>query len=297
MKREGFLQSIWNDWCSLFSLRKTGGLSLIMAFPFLVSCSVLQASYSQLDWVVLWRVDRYFDLTESQKEWLAKELAKIHVWHRQEELPAYAQFLTQVRQFVEGGLTAEKIDRIFGAVEIFRVHLAREFSSPGARLFSTLSPEQVQHFQTVLSQDNQEVADEIGNDPEERLEKRTAATLKRVSSWVGDLSKEQQHHIEEWMVIFPDISQEWLAHRKHKQKVLIDLIHSSSDPDTLQPGLEYWLERSQNGATEEYQMALERWRKGVKALLLQIDEILTFEQRMHLSHELQEIIDDLQGMV
>ena len=43
-------------------------LGVLLLLPILVSCSEVQIGYSQIDRVLLWKLDRYFDLSDSQEE-------------------------------------------------------------------------------------------------------------------------------------------------------------------------------------------------------------------------------------
>ncbi len=269
---------------------------LLFLIPFLVSCSVFQIGYAKADWILLWRLDRYFDLTVAQEEYLGEELEKIHVWHRQHELPKYVQFLSRIQQFSKDGLSHAELDQILATVETFRIHVAKKMALPGARFASTLSSEQIEHFQHVLEKDNRRLADELGHELQERLETRTESTLKKVRSWVGGLSEDQEFSLRDWMKVFPDVTQEWLDHRKHKQAILIGLLKASDDAETLEPDMLFWLASSKNGATEEYLNALQIWWEGVKMVLLKLDATLTPAQRDYFSEELQELIQELDNI-
>ena len=53
-------------------------------------CSAVRLGYDQAEPVLRWWADRQLDLNASQSRWLKDQLRQFHLWHRQTELPAYA---------------------------------------------------------------------------------------------------------------------------------------------------------------------------------------------------------------
>jgi hypothetical protein len=274
-----------------------GFLKLLYLWPFLISCSALEITYSTADWVLLWNMDRYFDLSASQKEYLDREIKKIHVWHRHHELPQYAQFLTQIDEFGKNGLSQVELEIIFASVENFRVHLAKQASPSGAIFLSTVTPSQIGHLQKVLVQDHRRLVSEIGNESEVRLTRRIASTLETLTSWLGELSVDQETHIRQWIQEFPNTTEAWLTHRRRRQAMFVELLSSSHDPRILEQGLYHWLADSKAGARPGYLVASREWREGIKRMALEIDQILTRDQRMHFTRKIQQLIQDIQELV
>lgn len=274
-----------------------GFLRLLFLWPLLVSCTVLEITYSTADWVLMWNMDRYFDLSASQEEYLDREIKNIHVWHRHHELPQYVQFLGQIDEFGKNGLSQAELEIIFTSVENFRVHLAKQASLPGAIFLSTVTPAQIGHFQKVLAQDHGRLVSEIGKESEVRLTRRIASTLETLTSWLGELSVDQETHIRQWIKEFPNTTEVWLAHRRRRQARLVELLYSSHDPHILEQGLYPWLADSKTGATPEYLMASREWREGIERVVLEIDQILTRDQRIHFTRKLQRLIQDIKELV
>ena len=274
-----------------------GFLRLLFLWPLLVSCSALEITYSTADWVLLWNMDRYFDLSAPQEEYLDREIKKIHVWHRKHELSQYVQFLAQIDEFGKNGLSQAELEIFFTSVENFRVHLAKQASLPGAIFLSTATPGQIGHFQKVLAQDHSRLVSEIGKESEVRLTRRIASILETLTSWLGELSVDQETHIRQWIQEFPNTTEVWLAHRRRRQAMLVELLFSSHDPHILEQGLYHWLAYSKTGATPEYLVASREWREGIERMVLGIDQILTRDQRMHFTRKIQRLIQDIQELV
>jgi hypothetical protein len=272
-------------------------LSVLVIWPLLVSCSAIQITYSTADWILLWKLDSYFDLSASQKEYLDQEIKKFHGWHRYRQLPVYSQFLLQIDQFWENGLSQAELETIFASVDHFRVLLANQASPPGAIFLSTVTPAQIQHFQEVLDREHRRLVAKIGKNSEEHLTNRMDSTLKTLASWLGDMSVDQETSIRQWIGEFPDMADVWLAHRKNRQSSLVELLRTSHDALSLQQGLSPWLADSKAGGTPEYLLASREWREGVQKVVLQIDQILTPDQRAHFSKKLQGLIRDIKDLV
>jgi len=274
-----------------------GLLSVLLLWPLLVSCSALQITYSTVDWVLLWKLDSYFDLSASQEEYLDKEIKKLHVWHRHHQLPKYSQFLLQIDQFWENGLSQAELETIFASVENFRVHLANQAAPPGAIFLSIVTPTQIQHFQEVLDREHRRLVSKIGRNSEERLTRRIDSTMENLTSWLGEMSVDQETSIRQWITEFPDTTDVWLAHRQSRQSRLVELLRASHDAATLEQGLYPWLADSKTGAAPEYLSASREWREGVKKVVLKIDQILTQDQRGYFSRKVQGLIQDIRALV
>jgi hypothetical protein len=272
-------------WCVLF------------VCSLLISCSALRLTYSMADWILLWKLDSYFDLSASQKKPLSRQIKTLHAWHRHHELPRYIQFLEQVDKAWSDGLTQAELDSLFASVVRFREHLARQTSLPGAVFLSTVTPAQIRHLQDVMNQEHQRLISDIGQEAGERLTTRTTATLQTLRSWLGKLSVDQETQIRNWIEDVPDISDAWLAHRRNRQDTLLKLLRSSPDRQTLEHDLHHWLADPQTGATDEYLAAVNEWRQHVERVVLNTDHILTREQRRHFSRKLQQMIQDITKLV
>ena len=274
-----------------------GLFRILLLCPLLVSCNTLHITYSTADWILLWKLDRYFALSASQENYLDIQVKAFHVWHRDQQLPQYAQFLGQINEFSKNGLNQVELESIVASVEHFRVHLARQASPPGAAFLATLTPAQIRHFEEILDQDYRRLVSEIGEDPEVRLDTRVETTSETLASWVGELSVDQEAYIRESIRNIPDTTDAWLAHRKSRQEQLLELLRFSHDSFSLEQGLYLWLADSKAGATEEYLVVSRKWREGVQRAVLDIDRILTRNQRAHFSRKLQGLIHDIHGLI
>lgn len=287
MKESGFLEgSSWR-----------GCLRILLLCPLLVSCTTLSITYSTADWILLWKLDGYFNLSQSQEKYLKNQIQALHVWHQHQQLPRYTEFLSYVDQLAKNELSPADLESIFASVERFRGHLAHRIAPLGAGFLASVTPLQILHLEKVLDQDYQQLVSEVGTDSEVRLAKRVATILDTLTSWVGELTVDQETFIRERVKTIPDITDQWLAHRKHRQAWLLELLRSSDDPMLLEKGLSQWLADSKTGATDDYLVAFTEWREEMKRAVLDIDRMITPDQRVHFSGKVEELIQEIQGLV
>jgi hypothetical protein len=66
-------------------------LARIIVLPALVAglaaCSAIKLGYNNLDEIAYWWLDSYVDFTDDQAPRAREDLARLHWWHRNEELP------------------------------------------------------------------------------------------------------------------------------------------------------------------------------------------------------------------
>jgi hypothetical protein len=269
---------------------------LLVLWPILASCTALQFTYSTADWILLWRMDRYFDLSADQRSYLNGQAKSLHRWHRRTQLPQYAQFVRNFEQRTRQRLTREDVERVLASVEQFRVQLAEQAAPPGANFLGSVTPRQVRHFQDQLAVEHRRLLSEIGMDQEARVRQRLATVSRTLTSWVGRLSSEQEHRIGQWIRDMPDLTDMWLEHRLSRQSALLELLDTSPNHSMLDQELFQWLAHANSGGSPGYLVASKKWREALKTLVVNIDGILTGEQRQHLSKELESLIRKLTKM-
>src|SRR3990172_7365452 len=82
---------------------------LLIVAVLLAGCSTVRLGYSQLDNIAAWKADEYFDLDARQKQDFQERFDRIYEWHRYEQLPEYAAFLSQAKSRLHKRLTREDV--------------------------------------------------------------------------------------------------------------------------------------------------------------------------------------------
>ena len=90
-------------------MRFTLWIVVALISALLEGCSALRLTYPQADVFLSWRARTYFDLDRDQRQDFGTRLERLLAWHRYEQLPDYAAFLTTAIAKAEPGLKREDI--------------------------------------------------------------------------------------------------------------------------------------------------------------------------------------------
>lgn len=155
-------------------------------------------AYNHLDRLALWKLGDYVTLDKSQKAAFRREFATIWVWHRQTQLPLYAQDLRALAAALETGTpSASTIEQALKSANAHGERLGQQFLPAAERLLPLMSDEQVRRWR-------EERRDKIERDEAERRDESLEARRKRYikeqregsSDWIGKLNPKQQALID-----------------------------------------------------------------------------------------------------
>ena len=76
----------------------------------MAGCSATRLVYNQLDWGIVWYLNGFFSLEEEQEEELRAAVTRNLEWHRQTQLPKYAQFCRELDAELANGVTPEMLE-------------------------------------------------------------------------------------------------------------------------------------------------------------------------------------------
>jgi hypothetical protein len=281
-KKRAVRHRLWT-WCA-------AGLLLLLA-----GCS-LTLSYRYADWIILWELDHYFDLTSEQRQDLTQRLTPLLARHRHEAIPQYETFLVEIRQRLERGLTSQDIDWAYATYDRLRADLFDRVVADGGVFLASIDSRQVRTFEEALQKDNDKAARLVQAPVPVRLKKRAHATIDMLEDWLGPLSKDQEAQIREWSFALPDTQQVWLAYREQRQHELLVVLHQPRTPERVARELRTILVYPDQHAPQVYQDAVRQMRASVKTMALAIDQRATVDQRHHAGAKLQWLIDQLHDL-
>lgn len=258
-----------------------------------LGCS-LGLVYNYADWLALWRLDGYFDLTSSQKRFLGARLTRILERHRAEALPKYRDALVALQDALHDGLTEAEVDWVFDAYTELRKDLFELLVEDGAEFLASVDERQLRYLARRFERENRELAERLALEPETRLAERASDTLEWLEDWLGPLSAEQEARVRTMSLALPDTLAAWLDYRRDRQRMFLALARRSAGAKRpLSRPLREWLVYPERGAPPAYLAAREDLRRQVTRMALAIDRMITSQQRRHLLVELEDLIDDL----
>ena len=272
-------------------------LLLFLFAIFLTSCSTLSLTYNFADWLLYWKIDRYFDLSSQQKPQLQTQISQFHSWHRQEEIPRYVSFLQTIHNHWQDGLNQEELDDLFQQYHRLKARLGTRLASESIGFLTTVHSQQIQHLERAIQIENQELLDQIGEDPDVRKAKRVDSVLEWLEEWLGHIRVSQRQRITQLITEFPDTTESWLQYRKYRQQELIMLLKSHADSSVIQRQIREWFIIPPKTTPRTYVSAVQESRQALKNTILTIDQMVTPDQRDHVSQRLFTLIQELDSLV
>jgi hypothetical protein len=260
----------------------------------LSACSALTLTYNHAEGLLLWKIDRYFQLSGEQEKLVKAWLADFHSWHRQTELPRYAEFLRQVQDRWRDGVSAEEIDWTFDTFAKLRAELTGRIAPAGAVLLPLVDTTQIRHLDRVLQRDNRDWQSQAAVPAEERSVKRAKTVLSWLRDWLGPLTREQERLVTRLLKDMPDSTDDWLAYRTQRQRQFIQFLQSRPNPALIEHRLQEWLVTPEKTS---YVLSRQNLRQDVKIAVLAVDRTVTPRQRTYATEKLQKLIRQLEGLV
>jgi len=257
-------------------------------------CSLLSIGYGQLDTYAAWVADDYFDLDPQQRQEFHARFDRLHDWHRYEQLPDYAAFLTETRARVLKGLSREDMLWITDSVRTRYRALIERGANDAAALLLTVTPAQLESLQRRWEKDNRRFVREHRLDQDADAQ-RNAATLRllgRVREWAGNLTVEQEERIALLARELPVNAQLRHEDRLRRQREFLQLMTQRADRAPFQARLSRWLLHWEAGRDPEYARLWAEWPRKQADFYAAVDKLLTREQRAHVARRLQNYADD-----
>lgn len=205
---------------------------IVSAMLLLGACSAVRLAYSNLPDLSYWWIDGYADLGEVQSVQLRNELARLHDWHRANELPRVAQLLQQIQRDMSNDTSAQDVCRIFEQVRD-RVEAVSVQAEPGAvALAMSLTPAQIQHIENKFGKGNTQWRRVwVSGDRAKRLEKRLDLAIDRAEQFYGTLDDQQRAVLRAGLARSNWDPQRSFAERLRRQQDLLQTLRTVSSAD------------------------------------------------------------------
>ena len=276
---------------SLFepSRRSSWGWLLLALCLLLNGCAVAFV-YRHADWLMLHKLDQYFDLNAEQRKDLTDRIQAILAKHRREALPQYEAFLMQIHQRLERGLTGEDVEWFYGSFDRLRDDLFDRLVVDGGVFLASVNQTQTVTLERAMRKDNEKAAKLATGPTPDRLKKRADNTIEVVKDWTGSLSRDQRDQIIAWSYSLPDTQPMFFRYRQEQQRELLTLLRHPRTPELAAQKLRAVLVHQEQSAPPWYLHAVQEWRKGVKDLAPRIDRTLSPSQRRYALDKLQRLI-------
>lgn len=271
------------------------GLALVLVALVATACSFTRFGYNQADTLAAWMADNYLDLDGPQKADFARRFDRFYAWHRNEQLPEYAQFFRTAQNRVQKGIAREDVLWFVDGLRS-RVRVAGKQAAPETAAFlATLTPAQLENLQKKWEKDNKKYVKEnkVNGTADERAEVEAKKVVKTFKEWLTPLNSEQEARVLAMVRELPPIDQFRYNERLRRQKEFLALLqHRNEDSARFTARVSEWLTHWDKGRSADEQKRLEAWWQKRADIFVALDRTLTQEQRTASIQRMQNYIED-----
>lgn len=240
-----------------------GLLAVLLLASGLQACSVVKIAYNQAIELSFWQLDGYFDFNDSQKPRVREELAKVHQWHRQTQLPVYIEALQRWQPLLTGEVTEVQACAVFDEVRNRLQALSDRALPAVVNVAATLLPEQLNAMQKKFSKVNSEFRSEfIESTPAAVLEKRFKKSVSRAEMLYGSLDEPQLAVLKARLAQSAFDANASLGEFQRRQRdalqSLAPLTTSPSSAEQARPVVQAYLYRTMNSPSAAYRAYQQR---------------------------------------
>jgi hypothetical protein len=188
-----FIARIINQLPTRFALvPKLLALGLLVS---LSACSLLITGYNQAPSLLIYSwVNPHLDLNSDQDKQLRADLQVLHQWHRQQQLPVYADIFQKVAILAPKEMTGPQICSLFDEFKDTLAPLSQQMSPAIARLALKLTPAQLQRLEQQYDKDNRDYRKEwkLDASADKQLQVEVDKGIENAERWYDRLDKKQK---------------------------------------------------------------------------------------------------------
>jgi len=268
-----------------------------IALLVLAGCSSTKMAYRYADWGVVWWVEDYVTLTDSQKTRLYQDLDDFRTWHCATELPRYRRWLDTLAEDVQQQtLSSPALAGHQQQLQDFFTPLVDRTIPIASRLLASLSDAQVRELSESMAERQQDMRDEYLNEnAAATAEARAQRSTERLERWFGDLNGEQRAIVRRWSEQRDGQTEIWLQGRRNWQLALLQALEDRREPG-FSDEVARLLRESERIRGEEYQAMMARSRTALNELIHDIVMASDPGQLGHLRNRTVELKQDFQAL-
>lgn len=287
---------------SLWRGRKVAFAAAVLAF--VGGCSALELGYNNGPALVHTWVTNQIDLYPDQSDLLAEQFDSLFDWHRRHELPILLVELKQVRDQAETLNTAsvEEVRHFSDSIKESFYRTGQAAAPLMANALLGLWPNQIEPIQAALNESNQNYRDDhLDLSEQARRSEALDQMSNRFETWLGDLSVEQLELIQTWAAgqgfPYEDRYQRRLQSQARFMGWVEQAANRSISHADLSDSLVQWVNGWRGSDVKAVDQNLEQHRWQTAQLVVDVLQLSTLDQRLHLKEEMSDWIEALEGLI
>lgn len=253
--------------------------------------------YNQADWLLPWYLDDYVSLNEQQDNLLKSQLQRSLDWHRQQQLPEYANFLDWLAASSADGIDEVEINTIYKDLRNFGDILVEALVPGLTQIVQAMDDRQLNEFFKNLEENNQSFkAKFIDTSDVVQREKRSEEKLDLIKQWVDSVSPEQKALVQKWSKTRILMGAEYYKSRQNWQGKLKQILLQRDKKIFLEKNLLTLIKDRRKLRSEDFNTKYHANENLDKQLYLQLDRSLSSRQREYLVTRLRDIAHDFRDL-
>jgi Family of unknown function (DUF6279) len=158
----------------------------------LAGCGTMKLAYNQAPELLYLYIDRYFDFNSAQSTQVKAELNKLQAWHRQTQLPVYAETLQKLQPQIKTDFSAKQACDVLADVRSKLQVITRQVEPAGALVAVTFGEAQFRQMEKKFARDNAKFREEyITATPQKVRAKRLKDAIERAERLYGSIGDKQ----------------------------------------------------------------------------------------------------------
>ncbi len=271
--------------------------SKVLLFAFLIGfssgCSTVKLAYNNADFLLVYMIDDYFDLTDQQHDKVKSDVNRILKWHRNEELPDYISIINQFENKAKDGLTKEESNWAYETVMDKYFHSVDYLFEDIVNFMVSLNDKQINAMEEKFAEESEKSRKiYLEFSREEQLEKRVKRTIEQAENWLGDLTNSQIDEISKLSRKLPLNNQMWIEERSRRNVELVAILRTYRTKEKLSQPLRGWFFDTEKGRTPDYLKKQKEQYDKILEFAVAFDKLITKKQREFAFSKMNEYKDD-----
>ncbi len=276
--------------------RRLRGWLGLTALLCLSGCSMTQLAYNRLDLIVRWEVSDYLRLDPVQQARFDSDFATLWAWHREKELPLYAEELRSLAAALERPQTRAELEALLLRARARQAQVLERAADIACALGPQLDEAQVTELLSTMAEAREDYA-QTAVEPSEARQRRDheRELLQQLRRWLGDITTAQHDLIMRWSAERPLVNAPWLEAQRQFGDAVAAALEVRQQPDFCMRIRPLIVDRSQLWPPDlraVFAANQAQWLNLTEAL----QPSLTAPQRRHLHERLLELAEDFEAL-
>ena len=286
-------------WLSLAA--KLSASALLLS---LTGCSLVVSGYNSAPnlFMFLW-LNPHLDLNAAQEKQALADLQQVLEWHRREQLPLYAKWLSQAQQLAPKDVSADQVCALIDEAAESLEPFLTQFEEPTARLGLSLTPKQLQVLRKKYTEDLKDYRKEwkLDGSKQAQLEVQTDKGQSNAERFYGRLSPAQQKLLQQLAQNSGFEGDRNYAERVRVQQdnlaVHEQMVQNRPSPEEARAMVRDWLQSVLHTPDPAYDIYLKKRKRTNCEASAQLHNTTTAEQRARAVKVLKGYEDDVRKLM